>query len=85
LGVVAAVSEFPGLSGRERFLAAVEDLQAELASGAVWENDTLERFLDGFGALVGSIENAYLNAGKVVPDDPWEILADALRGARSYE
>ncbi len=83
--MVATVTHLPGLSGREQLLAAIEELQAELASGAVWENDTLARFLDGFGALLGSIENAYVNTGKPVPDDPWVILTDALKGARFYE
>jgi hypothetical protein len=83
--VVAAVSEHPGLRGREQVLEVVERLQAELDAGAEWENNTLSRFLDGFGALLGSIENAYVNTDRPVPDDPWAILADVLQGARSYE
>lgn len=50
-----------------------------------WENDTIPRFLEAFSALLGSIENAYVNTGRVVPADPWELVAEAIRGARSYE
>jgi len=82
---VGTVSEFPGLTGREQALEALEQLQAERSSGAEWENDTLDRFLDGFASLLGSVENAYLNTDRPVPDDPWAIVAHVLRGARSYE
>jgi hypothetical protein len=83
--VVATVSEFPGLAGRQKLLQAVEELQAELAAGADWENDTITRYLKGFGALLESIENAYLNTGREVPSDPWTVVTDVFRGARNYE
>lgn len=83
--MVAAVSECPALDGRGQVLGALEDLQAELASGVEWENDTLPRFLDAFSALLGSIEYAYINTGEPVPTDPWELMAAAVRGARSHE
>jgi hypothetical protein len=50
-----------------------------------WENSTLERFLDAFNALPGSIENAYTNTGRPVPESPWTLVAEALKGARFYE
>lgn len=71
--------------GRDGVVEVIEDLQRELEDGRVWENDTLLRYLDGLGALLGSIENAYVNAGTDVPDDPWTLIAEALRGARHYE
>lgn len=73
------------LDGRDEVLEALDALQAELAGGADWENTTLDRFLDAFNALLGSIENAYSNTGRPVPDSPWTLVADALRGARFYE
>ena len=73
------------LAGREKVLAVLENLQAELESGADWENDSLARFLEGFGALLGSIENVYLNSNSALPDDPWALVAEALEGAPYYE
>jgi hypothetical protein len=82
---VAAVTNYDQLDGRDEVLEVLDTLQAELANGAAWENATLERFLDAFNALLGSIENAYVNKGRPVPNSPWTLVADALRGARFYE
>lgn len=73
------------LDNRERVLEVVDRLVEELESGERWENGTLPRFLESFGALLRSIENAYLNADQPVPDDPWVLVAVALEGARTYE
>ena len=71
--------------GRAYAISVLSELVAELSGECDWENDTLVRYLDAFGALLGSIDNSYKNAGREVPSDPWVILADALRGARYYE
>lgn len=73
------------LRGRDQVLDALDELLSELRASAAWENRTLETFLDAFAALLGSIENAYINAGRPIPDDPWAVVADAVRGARFYE
>lgn len=75
------------LEGRHAVLEAIAALRHELELGPdeEWENDTLERFLDAFGVLLGVIENSYVNTGREVPIDPWILVADALRGARYYE
>jgi hypothetical protein len=83
--MVATVSDEDPLAGREQVLQVLEEIQSELVSGAEWENNTLERFLDAFAALLGSMENSYANTGRPVPDDPWVIVAEAFRGARQYE
>ncbi len=83
--MVEAVSEYLGLKGRQHLLDALSELQSELETGVSWENDTISRFLEAFSALLGSIENAYTNTGRTVPTDPWELVAEAIRGARSYE
>lgn len=85
LGVVAAVIDDSGLAGREELLDAINELLTEIDRGAEWENDTLELFLEAFGALLGSIEIAYTNTGRSIPDSPWTLAAEALRGARFYE
>lgn len=79
------MSKASGLEGRDEVLDALEALQLELAAGAQWENGTLEQFLESLGALLGSIEYSYTNVGREVPSSPWSLVADALRGARSYE
>ena len=79
------MTNFPGLRGRELVLQTLDELQADLAAGAEWENDRLDRFLEAFAALLGSIENAYANAGEQVPNDAWTILARVFLGARYYE
>lgn len=60
----ARMSDANALEGRQEVLVAVEALQAEFAAGARKENGTLERFLDSFGALLGSIEAPYANTGR---------------------
>jgi hypothetical protein len=77
----------PSLAGRSAVIDVVEGLRRELEIGAhqEWENDTLERFLDAFGELLGVIETSYVTGDREVPADPWVLVADALRGARYYE
>lgn len=81
------MTEHPGLQGRAAVVEVVEELRRELIDGAVepWHNDTLERFFDAFGALLGVIENPHVNTGHDVPSDPWVRVAYVLRGARYYE
>lgn len=77
----------PGqLVGREIVLGQLAILQRELgADPDSWENPTLGRYVEAFGALLGCIENSYRNTGRVVPDSVWQICADALAGAKYYE
>ena len=79
------MTNYDALQGRDEVLDVLDSLLAELVDGQAWENQTLERFLDAFSALLGSIENAYSNTGRPLPDSPWELVAEALRGARYYE
>jgi hypothetical protein len=74
-------------ASRPKVLGAVEELLAELKSGASaeWENDTLDSFLEAFGALLDAMENAYHNEKLPMETDPWVVVAEALRGARYYE
>ncbi len=79
------LSDVEEASGRDAVVAILAELSAELEEGADWENDTLGRYLEALGALLGSIENSYINAGLPVPKDPWELIGRALKGARNYE
>jgi hypothetical protein len=81
------VEDLAALEGRKAVVEVVEALQRELQTGLEepWENDTLERFLDGFGALLGAVGRSCTNTGRAVPTDPWVLVADALKSARYYE
>lgn len=79
------MTNYDALDGRDEVLDVLDALQAELANGVDWENHTLDRFLDAFNALLGSIENAYTNTGQEVPTSVWTLVAEALKGARFYE
>jgi len=85
--MVLAVTNEQVLSGREEVEDALLGLLQELRDGAGedWENPTLERYLEAFGALLGGIENVYINTGKPLPESPWTLVARALLGARYYE
>lgn len=77
--------EGSGLAGREELLGAINELLTQIDRGDEWENDDLESFLEAFWALLGSIENAYSNTGRSMPESPWTLVAEAIRGARFYE
>ncbi|RNL80958.1 hypothetical protein EFL95_00805 [Nocardioides marmorisolisilvae] len=64
----------------------MELVRADLARGADgWEHEGLDGFLEAFGALLGSIENVYVNNGDPLPDSPWVLVAQALEGTPHYE
>jgi len=55
------------------------------ANAGTWENTELPDFLEALCSLLMSIENSYANTGRPIPDDPWVVIADAIKGARYYE
>ncbi|MBO3094972.1 DUF7660 family protein [Cellulomonas dongxiuzhuiae] len=73
------------LTGRDLVLSALDELLRELPAAEGWENPDLDRYLEAFAALLGSIENAYAYARRPVPQDPWQLVAEVTRGARWYE
>lgn len=50
-----------------------------------WENTELPDYLEALCVLLMSIENSYANTGRPIPEDPWIVIADAIKGARYYE
>ncbi len=84
---VDAGSASDAFVGREVVLTKLDELVTELRVGGAdaWENSSLERHLEALDALIGSIERAYDNVGRPRPLDPWQVMADALDGARYYE
>lgn len=73
-------------AGRKHVTSALYELANDFeARSETWENTTVPDFLEGFCFLLMSIENSYVNLGRPIPEDPWAVIADALRGARYYE
>ncbi|GLZ35332.1 hypothetical protein Lesp02_75190 [Lentzea sp. NBRC 105346] len=73
------------LSGRDTVLGTLDDLVRQLRTDPAWENLELDRYLETLSALLASIENHYANTDRPIPDNPWAIMAEALKGARDYE
>jgi hypothetical protein len=75
------------VSTKGELIATIEELAREAKSerGDSWENVTLSGFLEAMAAWLRSCERAYLNTGRPVPDDPWEIISAAVRAATMYE
>jgi hypothetical protein len=74
-------------ANRRSVLAVIDDLLVEIGSPASsgWENRTLEQYLEALRAWLNDCDGYYENLGRPVPDNGWEIIADALQAARSYE
>ncbi|WP_460627056.1 DUF7660 family protein [Intrasporangium mesophilum] len=71
---------------RKVVTAALWDLVNDFDKNANrWENTELPAYLEALCALLESIENSYANNGRPLPDDPWIVMADAIKGARFYE
>jgi hypothetical protein len=70
-------------AGQVHLLRVVDDLSRELAAGSDGHggDNQLERFLRAFSELLGGAEGPYGSAGRLVPLDPWMVVADALREA----
>ena len=57
----------------------------ERSTPATWENRTVESYVEALSAWLDDCEGYYENLGRTVPENGWEILADALQAAKSYE
>jgi len=57
-----------------------------LQSDHIWENHTLDRYLEALSAWVHDMDGYYLNHGMPVPQQPtWRVVADTLYAASMYE
>lgn len=65
----------------------IEALREDLASNKDdWENVNLDDFLEAMGAWVGSMNRAYSNMGKTMPENlNWSVFADILLASKMYE
>ncbi len=70
---------------REGVAAALERVLHEVESGATWENDTLPRYLEALAAWLRACPGYYKNQGRGLPENPWEVILDAIEAAKIYE
>jgi hypothetical protein len=75
------------INTKEDLADFVESLRNELSScPGDWENQTLDRYLEAMEAWIRSMEYAYKNMGKEIPEQPsWKMIADILYSAKIYE
>ncbi len=72
---------------REELAAFVTALRDDfIRSGADWENQTLDRFLDALSAWITAAPGLYRNFGQELPaEGDWTFFARALAAAVVYE
>lgn len=52
----------------------------------VWENPTLDRYLEALAEVISSADTVYRNLGRDTPVEPsWRLFAELLLAARYYE
>ena len=75
------------IRSREDLAAFVRSLHNDFHDNRqMWENDTLDRFLDALAAWVEDMGGYYRKQRKELHDHPaWKTLADMLIAARQYE
>jgi hypothetical protein len=76
------------IKDRNSFSEFIGDLLKSLRSDPnVWENNTLERFLEAMQAYTRDIQGYYDNIepGQNADHPSWKVFADILKGASVYE
>lgn len=82
------ISDPETVSSRERFSDFVGGLRENLRNRPeVWENATLDSFLEAMERYSGDVAGYLANSGsKIDPETPsWELFALILEGASIYE
>jgi len=73
-------------AGLVELIGLLEGLASEARiRGSEWENPTIDRYLEALAAWLTDHEGFYQNWDRPIPDDPWIIMADAVRAATMYE
>jgi len=76
------------VTDRESFIAFLDLLRQDfLTNPNVWENKTVDTYLEALGRYASDIQGYYDNTGqKVNADQPcWQTFADMFKGATMYE
>lgn len=73
-------------SNRKLVTAALYDVTNDFENRSeTWEHETIPQYLEAMCELLMSIEHSYANNDTSLPEDPWVVMADVIRGARYYE
>jgi hypothetical protein len=72
---------------RDDFSAFLRELaRSRRENPALWENDTIESFLDAAAAWVDDMDGWFSNGDLPVPQDAsWQLMAAILEAGRVYE
>jgi hypothetical protein len=72
---------------RQGLVALIQDVTKELEDPghAPWENDSVAQYLEALAAWLEDCDGYYENLGRQAPNNPWTLLAVAIRAARNYE
>ncbi|MET8999582.1 hypothetical protein [Amycolatopsis sp. NPDC004169] len=77
----------PAARHLDQLVAAVNGLAADCADGvpAFWANDTLPRYLEALAAWLNDHGGDHTIGGAEPRWSGWEVVADAMRAATTYE
>ena len=80
-GIVARIQT------RQDFVAFLRELLHDLhASPEVWENLTLEDYLEAMAAWTEDADGYYANQGLSMPEQPsWKMLGEIILASKYYE
>ncbi len=73
---------------RRSFIEFVQLLRSELLSNPdIWENKTLDDFLEAMAGYAEDIQGYYQNMKQPIDADKanWQVFVDILKGASIYE
>lgn len=82
-----SIDQSGAINTRADFIEFVHALVQELDRDPTsWENNTLSTFLESLAAWLGDADGYYAALSRTVPNQPtWELFAQSLLAARSYE
>jgi hypothetical protein len=71
---------------REQLIDFIRDLRDDYeTNNTAWDNPTVDRYLDALVRLLVRID-AFYQSGETIPDQPsWQLIAELLLSASSYE
>lgn len=80
-------NDHAAVGSREQLVAFISGLLSEYrADPQAWENNDLERFLDGLARWIEDSPGCWANVGVPEPEQPdWSWVALALRAGTGYE
>jgi hypothetical protein len=79
--------KFNKIESREDLVDFLEELMVDLEENrSGWENDTLERYLDGMWGWLQDLDGLCKNKNIPVPEQPsWQLIGRMLLAGKYYE